>query len=257
MPVFALYLTDNWRAFRTWGVSANSPWEHEHFWKLREDRDIDRRTRTAGRLGEPAAAGLQPRLPRPAVRTDGPGVRTLGLGAHAGREGLVSQQPAAAGLYRRQARRVHQQGPQSSSPGETVEKQLIVINNSRQTVACDCDWSLDLPSPHGQQAASPCRRASRRASRCPSSCRKPSRRAAMSSRASFRFSTEKPRRIPSPFTSLPRRPAAAIEARRIALFDPGAKPARGSTRMGVRYQTASTPTPICRGTTCWSSARPR
>ena len=34
-PVFANYLTDNWRAFRTWGVSAISPWEHEHFWKLR------------------------------------------------------------------------------------------------------------------------------------------------------------------------------------------------------------------------------
>ena len=34
-PVFALYLTDNWRAYRTWGVSGISPWEYEHFWKLR------------------------------------------------------------------------------------------------------------------------------------------------------------------------------------------------------------------------------
>ena len=37
-------------------------------------------------------------------------------------------------------------------PGETVEKQLIVINNSRETVTCDCDWSLGLP-----QAARPAR----------------------------------------------------------------------------------------------------
>ena len=29
-------------------------------------------------------------------------------------------------------------------PGETVEKQLIVINNSRETVTCECDWSLEL-----------------------------------------------------------------------------------------------------------------
>ena len=32
--VFARYITDNWRAFRTWGLSANSPWEHNVFWKL-------------------------------------------------------------------------------------------------------------------------------------------------------------------------------------------------------------------------------
>src|SRR5262249_38477277 len=32
-------------------------------------------------------------------------------------------------------------------PGETVEKQLILINNNRATVACDCDWSLALPPP--------------------------------------------------------------------------------------------------------------
>ncbi len=32
-------------------------------------------------------------------------------------------------------------------PGETVEKQLIIINNSRETVTCDCEWSLGLPQP--------------------------------------------------------------------------------------------------------------
>ena len=40
-PVLAEYLTDNWRAYRTWGVSANSPWEYAAFWKLREG--VDRR----------------------------------------------------------------------------------------------------------------------------------------------------------------------------------------------------------------------
>ena len=32
-------------------------------------------------------------------------------------------------------------------PGQTFEKQLIVINNSRRTVTCDCAWSLALPQP--------------------------------------------------------------------------------------------------------------
>ncbi len=35
-PVQAAYTTDNWRAFRTWGLSGNSPWEHDRFWKLRD-----------------------------------------------------------------------------------------------------------------------------------------------------------------------------------------------------------------------------
>ena len=34
--VIAMYLTDNLRAFRTWGVSAFCPWDHGVFWKLRE-----------------------------------------------------------------------------------------------------------------------------------------------------------------------------------------------------------------------------
>ena len=29
--------------------------------------------------------------------------------------------------------------------GEPVEKQLIVINNSRETVSCECSWSFALP----------------------------------------------------------------------------------------------------------------
>jgi hypothetical protein len=54
-PIFAAYLTDNWRAFRTWGVSGISPWEHDHFWKLRDG--VDRRRKSSpvdwGRLQQP------------------------------------------------------------------------------------------------------------------------------------------------------------------------------------------------------------
>ena len=32
----ATYVTDNWRAFRTWGVSAFNSWEYSGFWKQRE-----------------------------------------------------------------------------------------------------------------------------------------------------------------------------------------------------------------------------
>jgi len=41
--VFAQYITDNWRAHRTWGISANSPWEYAAFWKLRDGADRGRK----------------------------------------------------------------------------------------------------------------------------------------------------------------------------------------------------------------------
>ena len=41
--VFARYLADNWRAHRTWGLSANSPWEYATFWKLRDGADTSRK----------------------------------------------------------------------------------------------------------------------------------------------------------------------------------------------------------------------
>ncbi len=42
-PILAAYLTDNWRAFRTWGVSAISPWEHGVYWKTRPDLNRNQR----------------------------------------------------------------------------------------------------------------------------------------------------------------------------------------------------------------------
>ena len=81
-PVMAMYLTDNWRAFRTWGVSAISPWEHGHFWKLRAGVDKGRRQVQVD-WENPAAAWVQSRLCRAALRTNGPGLRAFRLDRHA------------------------------------------------------------------------------------------------------------------------------------------------------------------------------
>lgn len=34
--VWAMYITDNWRAFRTWGVSARNAWGYSAYWELRD-----------------------------------------------------------------------------------------------------------------------------------------------------------------------------------------------------------------------------
>ena len=41
--IIGAYLAANWRAFRTWGVSAISPWEHDFFWSLRKGVDKSRK----------------------------------------------------------------------------------------------------------------------------------------------------------------------------------------------------------------------
>ena len=149
-PIMAAYTTDNWRAFRTWGVSGISPWLYSEFWKLRDgiqrhrealpvDWDnlqrpgyspdfIDEQPKAmdlAYKAGDwivtPAAAAL--------IRNNGPLLAFIG--------GPVEQFTSKNANFR---------------AGETVQKSLIVINNSRQTVACHCKWTLALsPAIEGQK----------------------------------------------------------------------------------------------------------
>jgi beta-galactosidase len=142
-PVFASYLTDNWRAFRTWGVSAISSWEYEHFWKLRDDVDRSRR---------PLKVDWE-NLQRPGFSPDyiGPSYERMDLAFE--RSDWIETTGAQA-LIRNNGPLLAWLGGKTSAftskdhnflPGETVEKQFILINNSRQSVQCDCQWLFALP----------------------------------------------------------------------------------------------------------------
>ena len=71
--MIARYLTDNWRAFRTWGVSAISPWEYAQYWTLRDGVDRGRQE-LAVDWQDLQTTGFQPRLLGPAIRADGLGL---------------------------------------------------------------------------------------------------------------------------------------------------------------------------------------
>ena len=142
-PVFAMYLADNWPAYRTWGLSAISPWEYGHYWKLREG--VDKRRKELAVDWE--------NLQRPGLSADYLGERFDRMDMAFAREDWV---PTAAGRallrYNRPLLAYLAGKPDHFTskdhifvPGETVEKQLIVINNSRETVSGDCTWSLTLP----------------------------------------------------------------------------------------------------------------
>jgi hypothetical protein len=144
-PVFALYLTDNWRAFRTWGVSAISPWEYGHFWKLREGVDRSRKELPVN------WAGLQ----RPGFSPDYIEQRYEVMDLAFERADWVATPAAEALLRNNRALLAYLAGKpdrftskdHNFLAGETVEKQIIVINNSREPVAGEVRWHLALPRP--------------------------------------------------------------------------------------------------------------
>ncbi|MCX7887061.1 MAG: hypothetical protein N3B01_07400 [Verrucomicrobiae bacterium] len=157
--VFAMYLTDNWRAFRTWGLSANSPWEFGHFWKLRSG--ISRNARTAlptdwDNLQRP---GFSPDyLEQRYERMDLAYERTDWIATPAAEALIRNNRPLLAYIAGKPARFTSKD--HIFRPGEIVEKQIIVINNSRQTIGCECIWNFGnqrITLPTGQIARIPIR----------------------------------------------------------------------------------------------------
>jgi hypothetical protein len=128
--VLAMYLTDNWRAFRTWGVSAISAWQHDFFWKVRDG--VDRKRKDLAVDWE--------KLQRPGFSTDYIADRYERMDLAFDRDDWIPT-AAAKALYRnnRSLLAYIGGGERFSSkdhnfyPGETVKKQIIIINNSRHT----------------------------------------------------------------------------------------------------------------------------
>ena len=84
-----------------------------------------------GRLGQPPAARLQRGLHRPALRTHGPGFRAADWVATADGQALLrNNRPLLAYIAGKPAQFTSKD--HNSRPGETVAKQLIVLNNSRE-----------------------------------------------------------------------------------------------------------------------------
>jgi hypothetical protein len=140
-----MYITDNFRAFRTWGLSAFCPWDHESFWKLRD-----------GANREPKELNVDwDNLQRPGFSPDFIDNRHESIDISFERSDWI---PTAAGqaVMRNNMPLLAYIGGKPAAftskdhnfyPGDTVQKQLIVINNSRRTVKGGCSWSLALSKP--------------------------------------------------------------------------------------------------------------
>jgi hypothetical protein len=144
-PVIASYITSNWRAFRTWGLSASNPWQYTDFWKLRpgtrqarKDFNVDWEN-----LQRP---GFSPDYSERPFQTSVTAYERSDWEPNAaGRALLRNNMPLLAYIAGKPA--AFTSKDHNFFTGETVEKQLIVINNSRKPISADCEWSVKVASP--------------------------------------------------------------------------------------------------------------
>jgi hypothetical protein len=98
LEILAAEVEQNWRAFRTWGLSASGvPWDIGNYWDKGEPTPV---VRALARCNMPLLAYI---AGKPAAFTSKDHVFV---------------------------------------PGETISKQLVVINDGRETVTAKCNWRL-------------------------------------------------------------------------------------------------------------------
>ncbi len=142
--VYAMYFADNWPAFRTWEVSANSPWNHGHYWTLREGVDKSRQQLTVA-WQDLQRPGLSPDYIDDRYETIDLAFERSDWTATVAAKTLIRFNAPLLGYIAGKAQAFTSKD-HNFFAGDSVEKQLIVINNSRETVQCMCNWSLDLPA---------------------------------------------------------------------------------------------------------------
>ena len=139
-PVYARYFADNWPAFRTWGVSAVSPWNHGHYWKLREGVNKSRREFDVD----------WQHLQCPGFSPDYLDDRYERIDLAYQFDDWIPTEAAKALMRNNGHLLAYIAGkPEAFTSkdhnyfaGENFEKQLILINGSRETVAVEYSWLL-------------------------------------------------------------------------------------------------------------------
>lgn len=232
-PVQAAYTRDNWRAFRTWGLSGSSPWEFDRFWKLRDGFQPRRQDLPVDweNLQRP---GYSPDfIDRTYARFDLAYQRADWIPTPTAESLLRNNQPLLgwiAGKPEHFTTKDH-----TFNPGELVEKQLILINNSRRTITCDVSWSADLVPAVG--GAGHVVMTPGDQTRIPVELKLPTdvKPGEYQLTASFRFSTGESQEDSFALQVIPR--SAPLHLRsRIALFDPAGLTGKLLAGLGVSCQ---------------------
>jgi hypothetical protein len=121
-------------------------------------------------------------------------------------------------------------------PGQTVEKQIIVVNDSRRTVECTCEWSVNLPRKKGGLGA--VRVQTGQNERILVRFDLPRSRTARTYKLRLKatFSTGEVQQDAFALHVLPARKAPQVGSR-IALYDPHGETAKLLDELGLRFDT--------------------
>jgi beta-galactosidase len=144
--VLAEHHASNWRAFRTWGVSGvNSMWHFTQYWRLK--KNVEKKPKYFKTDWENIQKpGYSPDLiMRQRERFDMGYEMTDWEETIAAKAITENQGPLLAyiaGKPENFTDKAH-----NFLPGETFEKQIIIVNNSRQAINCQCKWVLNLNDP--------------------------------------------------------------------------------------------------------------
>jgi hypothetical protein len=232
--IFARYITDNWRAHRTWGISANSPWEYATFWKPRGG--------VSGRRKELAVDWEN--LQKPGFSPDYVVPRRGWMSVDGERADWVPTAAAETLIRNNRPLLAYIAGKPSSvtskdhnfRPGDIIEKQLVVINNSRKTASCQFEWSGGWPgAPRGGESISV---KPGDQQRVPLRFELPAMLAPgrYEIAATVRFGDNEMQKDSFVLHVLPR-PLEISPAARIALLDPNGETARALTGLRISFQT--------------------
>ncbi len=232
-PIYAKYFTDNWRAFRTWGVSANSPWSHGHYWRLRDGVDKSGRDFNVDweNLQRP---GFNPDyINQRYERVDLAFEHSDWIPTAAAQALIRNNQPLLGYIGGKPA--AFTSKDHNFMPGEMVEKQLIIINNCRETVRANCEWSFGLPKAVAgkKQVILPTGQQRRIALRFKLPAVLASGKYELS--ATFKFDNGQVQTDSVSIDILPHPKAPKVDGR-IALFDPKGQTGKLLNGMGIRYR---------------------
>ncbi len=150
----AMFADENWRSHRTWGVSAMLPWDQEQIWRVREG-------------AEPEAAEMQAqpaRLKRPGIVADrrpaseswlhcpdADAIEPTALGESF----LRWNKPLCAFIGGGADANDFTDKAHHYLPGQTVRKQLVILNDTRRAATCQARWRLVPARPAGRREGRP------------------------------------------------------------------------------------------------------
>jgi hypothetical protein len=145
LQTMALFAAENWRSHRAWNISAMLPWDRGNFWaRTTQTKDKDNPDKYEN-LNQP---GIVPDVIHPGrsfpYEPDAESYNPTSIGRAWARWNM----PLCAFIGG---------GPTAFTdkahnflPGETVEKQLVIINDKRRKVVCDYSWRLTPGSATGK-----------------------------------------------------------------------------------------------------------